>query len=135
MDLFNSSIGDRVIETISNCEGVITHFDAGKLAARVTLSGESEGGWYDASDLRPVPTYAIEGRRVVIIKGLVEEFYSPNVDEALKYANTLVQEDDEHTPHTVMVVPEEFLNNALTVEYVGTRVTTHREALKRTQDD
>lgn len=70
----------------------------------------------------------------VIIKGFVEEFYSPNVDEATKYADTLVQEDDEHTPHTVMVVPEEFLNNALTVEYVGTRVIPHRDALMRSQD-
>lgn len=80
-------------------------------------------------------SHRIHSRRVVIIKGFVEEFYSSNVNEALKYADELVQEDAEHTPHTVMVVPEEFLNNALTVDYVGTRVTLHRDAIARSQDD
>lgn len=81
-----------------------------------------------------VDRHKVPGRKVVFVRGLVKESYEGGVQETLEEVDRLVQEDVDHSPYTVFVIPEEFLDNALTVEYIGTRVSKHSDVITRSAD-
>lgn len=82
-----------------------------------------------------IDLYKIPGRKIAIVKGLIEIFHYGTAEEALEEADRQVQEDIDHETRTVFVIPEEFLNNALCVEYIGTKVSTHENIMSRATDD
>jgi hypothetical protein len=73
----------------------------------------------------------IEGRSIIVVKGLPEQFY--DMHEAEEYAEEQTLIDKE--PHTLIVVDSELFDNALTTEYVGVRLITRKNYEERHRKD